>query len=100
MPEPEKPEREPPDMEISDALKSVEGSEREKVIDAVSPAEREEDSEEREMEGGRVSIERVRELSGSELSTLKLPDASVNLELATEIRASVALSAVGVKIAV
>ena len=99
MPEPEKPEREPPDMEISDALKSVEGSEREKVIDAVSPAEREEDSEEREMEGGRVSIERVRELSVSEPSALRLPAESEKAAEATEISPASMESAVGVNVA-
>ena len=35
--------------------------------------------EEREIEGGRVSIVRIRELSRSGLSMLKLPNASVNL---------------------
>ena len=79
MSEPEKFVREPPETEMSEAVKSLEGSEREKVINAVSPAEREEDSEVREMEGGRVSIVRMRELSRSELSILKLPNASVNL---------------------
>ena len=69
------------------------------MINAVSPAEREEDSEEREMEGGRVSIERVRELSESELSTLKLPAASVNFELATETSPASTESAAGVNVA-
>ena len=79
MSEPEKFVREPPETEMSEAVKSLEGSEREKVINAVSPAEREEDSEVREIEGGRVSIVRIRELSRSGLSMLKLPNASVNL---------------------
>ena len=84
---------------MSDALKSADGSEREKVIDAVSPAVREEVSEEREMEGGRVSIVRVRELSGSELSVLKLPKASLNFELVTEISPASMESALGVNVA-
>ena len=79
MSEPEKFVREPPETEMSEAVKSLEGSEREKVINAVSPAEREEDSEVREIEGGRVSIVRIRKLSRSGLSMLKLPNASVNL---------------------
>ena len=66
-------------MEMSDAVKSVEGSEREKAMDAVSPAEREEVSEEMEMEGGGLSMERVRELSRSAPSVLRLPNESVNL---------------------
>ena len=41
MSEPEKFVREPPETEMSEAVKSLEGSEREKVINAVSPAERE-----------------------------------------------------------
>ena len=45
---------------MSDAVKSVEGSEREKEMDAVSPAASEEASEEMEMEGGRVSMVRAR----------------------------------------
>ena len=85
---------------MSDALKSADGSEREKVIDAVSPAVREKVSEEREMEGGRVSIVRVRELSGSMPSALVLPAESENLELATEMTPLAVLLAVGVKMAV
>ena len=85
---------------MSDAVKSVEGSEREKVIDAVSPAEREEDSELREIEGGSVSIDRVRELSGLAPSVLKLPAESQKEEETTEIRPFVVLSAAGVKMAV
>ena len=92
-------------MEMSDAVKSVEGSEREKERLATSPVLREVMSEEREILGGVVSavvvsMERVRELSGSEPSELKLPDESVNLELATEISPSAMLSAAGVKMAV
>ena len=104
-PEPEKAEREPPEMEMSDAVKSVEGSEREKERLATSPVLREVMSEEREILGGVVSavvvsMERVRELSGSAPSVLRLPDESVNLELATEISPSAMLSAAGVKMAV
>ena len=90
---------EPPDMEISDALKLVEGSEREKAMDAVSPAEREEVSEEREMEGGRVSIVRVKELSVSEPSALRLPAESEKAAEATEISPATVESAVGVNVA-
>lgn len=80
-------------------MKSVEGSEREKVIDAVSPAEREEVSEEREMDGGSVSIVRVRELSGSEPSVLRLPAESEKAAEATEISPASIESAVGVNVA-
>ena len=52
-----------------------------------------------EMVGGRVSMEMVTELLASEPSTLVLPAASENLELATEMTPSVVLSAVGVKVA-
>ena len=38
MPDPEKSESVPPEAEMSDVLKSPEGSESEKVMDAVSPA--------------------------------------------------------------
>ena len=101
MPEPEKSEREPPETVMSEAVKSVEGSEREKERLATSPVVRVVTFEVSMSVGGMtVSTVRVRELFESAPSTLKLPDLSVNLELATEIRASVALSAVGVKIAV
>ena len=86
---------------MSEAVKSVEGSEREKERLATSPVVRVVTFEVSMSVGGMtVSTVRVRELFESAPSTLKLPDLSVNLELATEIRASVALSAVGVKIAV
>ena len=105
MPDPEKSERVPPEIEISDALKSVEASEREKVMDAVSPAEREEVFEERETVGGVVSavvasMVSVRELSGSAPSVLRLPAASEKTEEATEIRPSDVLLALGVNVAV
>ena len=80
-------------------MKSVEGSDREKAIDAVSPVESEEVSEEREMVGGRVSIVRLRELSGSEPSALRLPAASEKAEEETEIRPSVVLLVLGVNVA-
>ena len=100
MLEPEKFEMEPPENAMSDKVKSVEGSEREKERVATSPRERVVMSEVRMIVGGTtVSTLRERELFGSAPSTLKLPDISVNLELATEIRASVAMSAVGVKMA-
>ena len=101
MPEPEKSEREPPETVMSEAVKSVEGSESEKKSLATSPVVRVVMFEVSMSVGGMtVSMLRVRELFESAPSTLELPNASVNLELATEIRASVALSAVGVKIAV
>ena len=101
MLEPEKFEMEPPENVMSDTVKSVEGSEREKERVATSPRERVVMSEVRMIVGGTtVSTLRERELFESALSMLKLPDISVNLELAIEIRASVAMSAVGVKIAV
>ena len=86
-------------MVTSDAMKSVEGSEREKVMDAVSPAEREDVLEEREIEGGRVSIVRVRELSGSAPSVLRLPVESEKAAEATEMRPSDVLLALGVNVA-
>ena len=101
MLEPEKFEMEPPENVMSDMVKSVEGSESEKERVATSPRERVVMSEVRMIVGGTtVSMLSERELFGSAPSTLKLPVISVNLELATEIRASVAMSAVGVKIAV
>ena len=100
MPEPEKPEREPPEMEISDSAKSVDASEREKERLAVSPAWSEAVSELRLMVGLRVSTVRVSELLRSVPSVLVLPAASVNLADATAISASVVLLLVGVKVAV
>ena len=87
-------------MEMSDAVKLVEFSESEKERVAVSPAASEERSEERAMEGGRVSMERVRELSGSRPSALELPAESENLDEAIEMTALLVLLAVGVKVAV
>ena len=68
-------------------------------MDAVSPAEREEVSEEMEMEGGRVSIVRVRELSGSAPSALRLPAASEKAAEVTEISPASMESVVGVNVA-
>ena len=99
MPEPEKFVREPPEIEISDASKSLEGSEIEKLINAVSPAEIEEVSEEREIEGGWVSIVRVRELSGSAPSVLRFPAESEKVEEEIEITPSDVLLALGVNVA-
>ena len=87
-------------MEMSDAVKSVEGSEREKAMDAVSPAASEEASEEMAMEGAWVSIVRVRVLSGSAPSVLGLPARSENAPLSTEISAGAMESAAGVNVAV
>ena len=94
------PERDPPETEISDSVKLVEASEREKVRVAVSPALSEVVSELRVMVGLRVSTVRVSELLGSVPSVLELPAASVNLADVTAISASVVLSAAGVKVAV
>ena len=99
MPEPENPERVPPETEMSEAVKSVDASEREKESVAVSPALREEESEVRAMVGLTVSMVSVSELLESEPSVLELPAASENLELATEITPSAVLPAVGVKVA-
>ena len=90
---------------MSDAVKSVEGSEREKERVATSPVIRDVMFEEREIVGGVVSavvvlIVRVRALSGSAPSVLKLPDGSVNLELSTEISPSAMESVLGVNVAV
>ena len=94
------PERDPPEMEISDSAKLVEASEREKVRLAVSPAFKEETSDVTAMVGLTVSTVRVSELLGSAPSVLVLPAASVNLADATDITPSVVLSAAGVKVAV
>ena len=99
MPEPEKSERVPPETATSEAVKSVDASEREKVRVAVSPALREEVSEVRAMVGLTVSMESVSELLESEPSVLELPDESEKAADATEMSASVVLSAVGVKVA-
>ena len=98
-PEPEKAEREPPETTMSDSEKLEEGSEREKERVATSPVVREVMSVERAMEGGRVSIVRVRELSGSRPSALVLPAESEKEEEAIEIRPSAMESALGVKMA-
>ena len=92
-------------MEMSDAVKSVEGSEREKEMDAVSPAASEEASEESVMVGNLamafvVSVERVRELSRSAPSALGLPARSENAPLSTEISPGAMESGVGVNVAV
>ena len=100
MPEPEKSERVPPETETSEAVKSVDASEREKERVAVSPALREEVSEVRAMVGLTVSMERVSELLESEPSVLELPNEFEKVPDATEMSASVVLSAVGVKVAV
>ena len=85
---------------MSEAEKSVEGSERLKAREAVSPALSEEVSEVRAMVGLTVLTERMSELSESEPSVLKLPAESEKAVEATEMRASVVLSAVGVNVAV
>ena len=99
MPEPEKSERVPPETATSEAVKSVDASEREKVRVAVSPALREEVSEVRAMVGLTVSTESVSELLESEPSVLELPDESEKAADVTEITASAVLPASGVKVA-
>ena len=56
MPDPEKLERVPPETDTSDAMKSVEASERVKVREAVSPALREATSAVRAMMGAMVQL--------------------------------------------
>ena len=94
-------ESEPPETETSEAVKSVDDSESVNVSVAVSPAQG------MQRIGGRwqwwgctVSMERVSELLASEPSVLELPDESEKAADATEMSASVVLSAVGVKVAV
>ena len=82
MPEPEKSDREPPVTVTSELAKLVDDSERVKVMAAVSPAFREETSEERAMRGRTVSTERVTVLLASVSSLLKLPETE-NASLAT-----------------
>lgn len=86
-------------MEISDASKSVEGSEREKERLATSPALSDVMSEVRAMEGARVSIERMRVLSRSLPSLLGLPARSEKEEESTEITPSALEPRSGVKMA-
>ena len=100
MPEPEKPERDPPETEMSAAVKLVEASESVKVSVAVSPALRDVTSDETATVGLTVSTERVRELLVSEPSWLVLPAASEKASDAMEMTPSLVLSFVGVKVAV
>ena len=105
MPDPEKSESVPPEIDRSDSTKSVDGSEREKKRVAVSPDEREEVSELRAMVGGFVSavvvsIVSVRALSGSPPSMLGFPAKSEKVEEETEIRPFDVLLALGVNVAV
>ena len=95
-------ERDPPEMVTSDSMKSVEASERVKVMVAVSPAPRElsASSSVMAMVGRTVSTEKVTELLASAPSLFVLPAESENFELATEITPSVVLSDVGVKVTV
>ena len=93
-------ERDPPETDTSDSMKSVAASERVKVRVAVSPALSEEVSEVRAMVGLTVSTVKVTELLASEPSRLLLPAESENFELATERTPSVVLLSVGVKVAV
>ena len=80
-------------------MKSVETSDSVKVRVAVSSALREETSELMAMVGLTVSTVRVSELLESSPSVLVLPEESEKAPDATEMPASVVLSAVGVKVA-
>ena len=80
-------------------MKLVEASESVNVRVAVSPALREEVSEVSAMVGLTVSTVRVSELLESSPSVLVLPEESEKAPEATEMPASVVLSAVGVKVA-
>ena len=95
-------ERDPPETETSDSMKSVEASERVKVSEDVSPALKESSASSSVMAivGLTVSTVKVTELLASEPSLLVLPDELENLEEATETTPLVVLSAVGVKVAV
>ena len=95
----------PPETEMSDSTKSLEASDRLKLIVGVSPLLSDARLELRAMVGGvvstvAVSTERVTELLRSLPSALVLPAESENLEEATEITPSVVLLSVGVKVAV
>ena len=92
-------ERDPPEMEISDSAKSVDASEREKEMVAVSPAFKEATSDVMAMVGLTVSMERVSELLASAPSVLELPAESEKAPDATEMTPSVVLLSVGVKVA-
>ena len=82
---------------MSDMLKLLDGSDRESEVGGFSS---EEEESEKKWWAGSVSIVRVRELSGSEPSVLRLPAELENAAEATEISPSVNLSAVGVNVAV
>ena len=86
-------ESEPPETEISERLKSDEGSERTKERIALSPDFRDETSELMAMVGMTVSTDRLTELLSSEPSLLVLPAASEKAEEATEITALLLLLA-------
>ena len=92
-------ERVPPETEMSEAVKSVDASEREKEREAVSPAFNEETSELTAMVGLTVSTERVTELLASEPSALLAPLELEKTPDPTEMTPSVVLSAVGVNVA-
>ena len=95
-------ERDPPEMETSDSMKSEEASERVKVKVEVSPALKESSASSSVMAivGLTVSTVKVMELLASEPSLLVLPEEPENLDEATEMAPSLVLSAVGVKVAV
>ena len=92
-------ERVPPETETSPSVKSVDASESVKVSVAVSPALRDDTSDETATVGLTVSTERVRELLASEPSWLVLPAASEKASDAMEMTPSVVLPVLGVKVA-
>ena len=99
MPEPEKPERVPPETEMSEAVKLVEALEREKERVAVSPAFKEETSDVMAMVGRMVSTESVSELLLSLPSRLRLPSEFEKVPDSTDMTPSVVLLLSGVKVA-
>ena len=93
-------DNDPPETLISSSTKSVEASERVKVIDVVSPAFNEDDADVIEIVGLTVSIDKVKVLLLSDPSSFAFPAESENLLEAILITPSVVLFAVGVNVAV
>ena len=100
VPDPEKLDSEPPEMERSDSTKSDDDSERLKEMDADCPVISVVVSDEIAIVGRSVSTVSVMVLSASLSSLLALPAVSENLEFSTVITPLEVLSAVGVKRAV
>ena len=93
-------DNDPPETLISPATKSVEASERVKVIVVVSPAFNDEAADVIAIVGLTVSTLRVKVLLLSDPSAFSLPAESENFDEATLITPSVVLSDVGVNVAV